>query len=384
MQVVPGLWYCMCTGMKSASPNRKEWIMEQKRLFSLALAAARKAGFARDDSLAVGDGWAYIGGPYGVIRLRSPGEGHVRLGEAWKFKPECIDGGEMKRGRFAFKMGAPEAHNFGMMFAREVAHPMVLGAEALNAVAPAMSDDVTRYYLRGAYLDREIGQLVATNGHLMLVCDADARIDGYPEDRKGIIIPDGFVNAVIFLAGRLKEEPEFTVRANESCSSEAIVARFEEIEVAFPPISGGFPDWRRVIPEPSGGMTLNVRRDDLLQVAKEAISMGYGRNVPCMVFSQTGTDKVNVMASYENVTYEADLPGTFEVTADIDYVSGFNHMDVRLGIDPRYVKVIAGLCDGEWLYAEARYDKAFAPHIGDPLRIGLRDNLLAVLMPMRP
>lgn len=358
--------------------------MEQKQLFSLALAAARKAGFARDDSLAVGDGWAYIGGPYGAIRLRSPGEGRVSLGEAWKFKPECIEGGEMKRGRFAFKMGAPEAHNFGMMFAREVAHPMALGVEALNAVAPAMSDDAARYYLRGAYLDREIGQLVATNGHLMLVCDADARIDGYPEDRKGVIIPAGFVNAVIYLAEATKQDPQIWITANESYSSESIIASVAGIEVALATIQGSYPDWRRVVPEPSTDVVLHVRRDDLMEAAKEAISIGYGRNVPCMVFSQTGTSKVNVMARYENVTYEADLPGTFEVTADIDYVSGFNHMDVRLGINPRYVKVIAGLCDGEWLYAEARYDKAFAPHIGDPLRIGLRDNLLAVLMPMRP
>ena len=357
--------------------------MDQKELVKLALQAARKAGFTRDDFFVAGGGWAYAGNSYGVIRFRCDGEGSARLADVWKFKPEEIGNGEMRRGRFRHDLDEPAAHISGMKFGRDASHPVKMSVEGLKAVAPAMSDEETRYYLNGVYLDREVGQLVATNGHLLLACDDDACIDGYPGDVEGVIIPSGFVNAVILLADRLKAEPKFSLQANEAYSVVSIVARFEGIEVAFHTYDTAYPDWRCVVPEPSSDMVLHIKRDQLAEAAKDVIGMGRGANAPCMAFSQTGTDMVNVVARYEAVTYEADLEGRFEVTADIDYTAGFDHMDVQLGLNPNYVKVLTDLCDRDWIEAEARYDWAVTPCISEPLRVGLRDNLLAVLMPMR-
>jgi hypothetical protein len=104
---------------------------------------------------------------------------------------------------------------------------MLIATDILKAALLCASQEETRYYLRGVHLATS-GHLVTTDGHRMFV----ARLNERPA--ADVIIPYADVAAALKLAGARAQEIEITP---------------ERIgQIAYTPVDGTFPDWRRVVP----------------------------------------------------------------------------------------------------------------------------------------
>ena len=104
---------------------------------------------------------------------------------------------------------------------------MLLATDILKAALLCASSEESRYYLRGVHLSTS-GHLVTTDGHRMFV----ARLNDRPA--ADVIIPYSDVAAALKLAGARCKDIEVTSDRIHS--------------IAYTPVDGTFPDWRRVVP----------------------------------------------------------------------------------------------------------------------------------------
>lgn len=130
-------------------------------------------------------------------------------------------------------------------------------AADLARLAPAMSKEETRYYLRGVCFDVIEGELrlAATNGHALSLIERGARVDC---GDMMPIVPDRAIHGI---AAMLKGEESASI-AIHALHGEAVAGAKR---LAFKLIDGSFPDWRRVIPviEP-GAPALRVAGSELV------------------------------------------------------------------------------------------------------------------------
>lgn len=104
---------------------------------------------------------------------------------------------------------------------------MLIATDLLKAALLCASTEQSRYYLNGVYLSTS-GHLVTTDGHRMFV----ARLNERPA--ADVIIPLADVQAALKLAGARVKDIEVTA---------------DRIgQIAYTPVDGTFPDWRRVVP----------------------------------------------------------------------------------------------------------------------------------------
>ncbi len=104
---------------------------------------------------------------------------------------------------------------------------MLIATDILKAALLCASQEESRYYLRGVFLSTT-GHLVTTDGHRMYV----ARLNDRPA--ADVIIPASDVAAALKLAGSRAQEIEVT--------GDRIG------QIAYQPVDGTYPDWRRVVP----------------------------------------------------------------------------------------------------------------------------------------
>jgi DNA polymerase III sliding clamp (beta) subunit (PCNA family) len=104
---------------------------------------------------------------------------------------------------------------------------MLIATDLLKAALICASQEETRYYLRGVFLSTT-GHLVTTDGHRMFV----ARLAERPA--ADVIVPYSDVQAALKLAGARAQDIEVT--------GDRIG------QIAYQPVDGTFPDWRRVVP----------------------------------------------------------------------------------------------------------------------------------------
>jgi DNA polymerase III sliding clamp (beta) subunit (PCNA family) len=104
---------------------------------------------------------------------------------------------------------------------------MLIPTDLLKAALFCASQEETRYYLRGVHLSTS-GHMVTTDGHRMFV----ARLNERPA--ADVIVPYADVQAALKLAGARAKDIEVTP---------------DRIgQIAYQPVDGTFPDWRRVCP----------------------------------------------------------------------------------------------------------------------------------------
>jgi DNA polymerase-3 subunit beta len=115
---------------------------------------------------------------------------------------------------------------------------MLIATDILKAALLCASSEETRYYLRGVFLSTT-GHLVTTDGHRMFV----ARLNERPT--ADVIIPYSDVQAALKLAGARCKDLEVTVDVTGSALPQ-ITGKIHSI--AYQPVDGTFPDWRRVVP----------------------------------------------------------------------------------------------------------------------------------------
>jgi DNA polymerase-3 subunit beta len=104
---------------------------------------------------------------------------------------------------------------------------MLIATDLLKAALICASSEETRYYLRGVHLSTS-GHMVTTDGSRMFI----ARLNERPA--ADVIVPYADVQAALKLAGARCKDIEVTP---------------DRIgQIAYVPVDGTFPDWRRVCP----------------------------------------------------------------------------------------------------------------------------------------
>lgn len=171
--------------------------------------------------------------------------------------------------------------------------------EALSRVSHAMSEAETRVYLNGLYLecDRLGVLLTATDGHRL----AHEKIGGHtlrgmhywdeppaPETGsiplKGITAPARWVLALEAAIGGRKPVAD---RVELRWDGQRIYAILPDRTLAGNAVEGEYPQWRNVIPDPTGAAVLTVDRDALLEAVEGMLPFAL-RNVACRL--TYGTD----------------------------------------------------------------------------------------------
>jgi hypothetical protein len=127
---------------------------------------------------------------------------------------------------------------------------MLIATDLLKAALLCASQEESRYYLRGVHLATS-GHLVTTDGHRMFV----ARLNERPA--ADVIIPYSDVQAALKLAGARCKDIEVTVDVTGSALPQ-VTGKIHS--VAYTPVDGTFPDWRRVVP--TGEETPSNKPDD--------------------------------------------------------------------------------------------------------------------------
>lgn len=115
---------------------------------------------------------------------------------------------------------------------------MLIPTDLLKAALFCASTEETRYYLKGVHLSTS-GHMVTTDGHRMFV----AMLPDQPT--ADVIIPLADVQAALKLAGARCQEIEVTIDVNGSALPQ-VTGKIHSI--AYTPVDGTFPDWRRVVP----------------------------------------------------------------------------------------------------------------------------------------
>ena len=128
---------------------------------------------------------------------------------------------------------------------------------ALDAPLVAVGNELSRYYLMGVYLHAADGALaaVATDGHQLVRC----RFPGVDGFTTGLILPRAAVKIVLKLLADKAIERVTLRRSLSLCAIEG--PRFVFTSKL---IDGTFPDYQRVIPQPSSNAVI-VDRGALLQ-----------------------------------------------------------------------------------------------------------------------
>jgi DNA polymerase-3 subunit beta len=124
----------------------------------------------------------------------------------------------------------------------------------------AVSDDETRYFMNGVYLERVQDGLVmvATDGKRLAYIKRGI-VEGIPEFR-GIIIPPKLLSIILH---RASDEGQIEL----AVSDKNLFVKFGQYRLSTVLIEGQFPNYQKVIPE-SHLYTLRARRQDVMDALK--------------------------------------------------------------------------------------------------------------------
>jgi len=113
----------------------------------------------------------------------------------------------------------------------------MLQIDHLKAVFNAVSNDETRHYLKGVFVEASPSgtTLVATNGHMLLAAHDETNTLDEPVK---LIIPADIIKA--FKPARWQTMVELSTDDKET---------WRLGNTLFQPVDGEYPDWRRVIPQ---------------------------------------------------------------------------------------------------------------------------------------
>jgi DNA polymerase-3 subunit beta len=181
----------------------------------------------------------------------------------------------------------------------------------------AVSDDETRYFMNGIFMEKEENKIVmvATDGRRLAYIGKDSpeNIEDFP----GIIVPPKILNIIIRRAG---DEGLISI----SVTDKTIFIRFGSFYLSSVLIEGQFPNYRRVIPE-SQNFSLSVNRSELLEAL---------RRVAVMVEKKTHRIYLGVKGGVMSVHSEESDIGT----ASEDIPCKFEGEEVSLALNYRYIE----------------------------------------------
>ena len=127
--------------------------------------------------------------------------------------------------------------------------------EMVGQTVFAVSDDETRYFMNGVFLEKNEGKLVmvATDGRRLAYASKDVE---NVQDFTGIIVPPKILNIILKRAG---DEGLIAI----SVTGKTIFVRFGSYNLSSVLIEGNFPNYRKVIPEDQASSFAIDRREML-------------------------------------------------------------------------------------------------------------------------
>ena len=152
----------------------------------------------------------------------------------------------------------PEVHTADDDAFFEVAQADIM--EMIGQTIFAVSDDETRYFMNGVYMEQSEGELVmvATDGRRLSFIK---KVPGKPvPEFPGVIVPPKVLNLLRKLASG---QGNFLL----AITDKNFFVKFDNRRISSALIEGQFPNYRRVVPEKQEHQ-LSVRKDDLMEALK--------------------------------------------------------------------------------------------------------------------
>lgn len=130
--------------------------------------------------------------------------------------------------------------------------------EMIGQTIFSVSDDETRYYMNGVYLERKDGKLimVATDGRRLSYIEKNADVPEFA----GIIIPPKALNLIRKLASG-----QGTM--NLAINDKQLYVQFDNQKIHSNLIEGQFPNYQRVIPE-SQSFAIGLKKEEFIEALK--------------------------------------------------------------------------------------------------------------------
>jgi len=169
------------------------------------------------------------------------------------------DRATLKSGRSRFSLSTLEASEFPSIDALispfEFSLSQLTFKKLIEQTQFCMAQQDVRYYLNGLMLELSENNIiaVATDGHRLAYCEAEAQLD-LPETRQ-VIIPRKAVNEI----SRLLEESNDEIKI--SLSENHIRVNFADVTFTSKLIDGKFPDYKQVIPQKSDNEVKSLREN---------------------------------------------------------------------------------------------------------------------------
>jgi len=181
----------------------------------------------------------------------------------------------------------------------------------------AVSDDETRYFMNGVYLEKsdEKINMVATDGRRLAFIEkkANKKIN----DFQGIIIPPKILSTIIKRSG---DEGSINI----SISDKMIFINFASYQFSSVLIEGMFPNYKKVIPEKQD-YYLSVKRDEMIDAL---------RRVSLMVEKKSHRIYLGISAGKMAVYSEESELGTVEDEIPCKY----DGEDITIALNYRYLE----------------------------------------------
>jgi len=181
----------------------------------------------------------------------------------------------------------------------------------------AVSDDETRYFMNGVFLEKSEGKInmIATDGRRLAFIGkpADKKIN----DFQGIIIPPKILSTVLKRSG---DEGLIGI----SISDKMIFINFASYQFSSVLIEGMFPNYKKVIPEKQE-YSLSVKRDEMLSAL---------RRVSLMVEKKSHRIYLGVSSGRVAVYSEESEIGTVEDEIPCKY----DGEDITIALNYRYLE----------------------------------------------
>jgi len=181
----------------------------------------------------------------------------------------------------------------------------------------AVSDDETRYFMNGVYLEKteDMINMVATDGRRLAFIGKKA--DKKIKEFQGIIIPPKILSIVIKRSG---DEGLISI----SISDKMIFINFASYQFSSVLIEGMFPNYKKVIPE-NQDFSLSVKRDEMLDAL---------RRVSLMVEKKSHRIYLGISSGKMAVSSEESEIGTVEDEIPCKY----DGEDINIALNYRYLE----------------------------------------------
>ncbi len=186
--------------------------------------------------------------------------------------------------------------------------------EMINHTIFAVSDDETRYFMNGVYLEENEGQIVmvATDGRRLSSVKKEYEFKA--ESFKGIIIPVKILNLVRKLASG---EGEFSI----ALSDQSFFVKFDKNKIYSNLIEGQFPNYKRVIPESQEQIAI-VSKNDFFSALKRVSILAEQKSKRIFINFTKGnieiyTEETEIGIAREFINCEYEGP---EVSIAVNYM----------------------------------------------------------------